>query len=283
MRHAFFRALLIFVLSTTSQVNGGAAQSFGESSEIGEEVDLELVLAVDISGSVDNFEAQTQREGYIKAITHPSVIEAIQSAFNGKIAVTYVEWADAYLQSQLVGWHVISDEASAALFAAALVEQPLARGFRTSISHAIDFSADLFANNGYAGMRRVIDISGDGPNNRGRPLALAREDAISKGITINGLPILNDRPQPWGPMGTPKDMKLDLYYSDYVIGGPGAFSVPAESFEDFRAAILSKLIREIANAPTNNTGSFADATPGDNLRSRGERSGSFTPIIQSLR
>ncbi len=279
MRHAFCRAFFFSVLFVFYEVGATIAQDFSDPAEPGEEVDLELVLAVDISGSVDNFEAQTQREGYIAAITHPSVIEAIQSTFNGKIAVTYVEWADAYLQDQLVGWHVVSDEASAAAFAAALNSQPLARGFRTSISHAIDFSADLFANNGFAGMRKVIDISGDGPNNRGRPLALAREEAISKGITINGLPILNDRPQPWGPMGTPKDMKLNLYFDDRVIGGPGAFSVPAESFEDFRAAILSKLIREIANAPNTGSGSFANAGSGHNSEPRGDRS---DPVVQAL-
>jgi hypothetical protein len=261
MKYIFYLAIALFVLIFDGHDRTAIAQDPFASSEDGEDVDLELVLAVDISGSVDNFEAETQREGYIAAIIHPSVIEAIQSTFHGKIAVTYVEWADAYLQNQLVGWYVVSDQASADRFAAALTAQPLARGFRTSISHAIDYSADLFTDNGYAGVRRVIDISGDGPNNRGRPLALAREEAVSTGITINGLPILNDRPQPWGPMGTPKDMKLDLYYDDYVIGGPGAFSVPAESFEDFRAAILSKLIREIANAPAQEMQSFAYAEP----------------------
>ena len=255
-----FRLTFIVLIVHSVIAHGAVHAQIDQPVEQGEEVDLELVLAVDISGSVDNFEAQTQRQGYIDAITHPTVIQAIQSTFHGKIAVTYVEWADAYLQNQLVGWQLISDEASAEAFAATLEQQPLARGFRTSISHAIDFSADLFANNNYAGMRKVIDISGDGPNNRGRPLTIAREEALSKGITINGLPILNDRPQPWGPMGTPKDMKLDLYYNDYVIGGPGAFAVPAENFEDFRAAILSKLIREIVNAPLYDGRDFADAS-----------------------
>ncbi len=218
-------------------------------AQTGEEVDLELVLAVDISGSVDAFEGQQQRTGYITAITHPSVINAIKSSYLGKIAVTYVEWADAYHQEQLVDWMVVSDEASARIFAAALASKPIQRGYRTSISHAIDFSTSLFDTNNYTGLRRVIDISGDGRNNRGRPLSQARTQAMARGITINGLPILNDRPQPWGPMGTPMDVQLDLYYNDNVIGGTGAFVVVAEGFEAFRDAILSKLVREIADRP----------------------------------
>lgn len=212
----------------------------------GEEVDLELVLAVDISFSVDFVEARTQREGYGAALMHPSVLSAIKSGFLGKIAVTYVEWADSYEQIQLVDWMVISDEKSAATFVAVLEAQPLNRGYRTSISHAIDFSAALFEENGYQGLRHVIDVSGDGPHNQGRPLSEARAAALDRGITINGLPILNDRVQPWG-FGTPKQEKLDLYYSENVIGGPGAFMVSAEGFEDFRSAILSKLMREIAD------------------------------------
>ena len=214
----------------------------------GEEVDLELVLAVDISCSVDRFEAQTQRDGYIAAITHPSVLAAIRSGFLGRIAVTYVEWADAYYQNQLVDWAVIEDEASANAFAAQLAAGPLNRAYYTSISHAIDFATVLFDTNGYAGLRQVIDISGDGRHNQGRSLAAARAEALSRGITINGLPILNDRPQPIGTP-TPMEMKLDAYYQDNVIGGPGAFMVAAEDFEAFREAILSKLIREIAAAP----------------------------------
>ena len=221
---------------------------FTPSDEEGEDVDLELVLAVDISFSVDAFEARTQREGYMAALTHPSVLSAIESGFLGKIAVTYVEWADSYYQNQIVDWMVISDEQSAHAFAMRLSEVPINRAYFTSISHAIDHASSLFPKNGYRGTRKVIDISGDGMQNQGRPLADARQAAIDQGIVINGLPILNDRPQPIGVM-TPKDMNLDLYFEDKVIGGPGAFLVAAEDFDDFRSAILSKLIREIAAAP----------------------------------
>jgi len=211
----------------------------------GEDVDLELVLAVDISYSVDSVEARTQRDGYSAALMHPSVLAAIQAGYQGRIAVTYVEWADTFEQTQLVDWMVISDEQSAKAFVAALGARPFHRGYRTSISQAIDYSAALFDGNGFHSLRQVIDISGDGPHNRGRPLAAARAAALARGITINGLPILNDRIQPWG-FGTPREENLDVYYSENVIGGPGAFMIAAESFEDFRAAILSKLIREIA-------------------------------------
>jgi hypothetical protein len=258
--------LAFFSLLTTSLTS---AQDFDAESpdfnigpqEAGEDVDLELVLAVDISFSVDGVEARMQREGYISAISHPSVLAAIESGFLGKIAVTYVEWADAYYQNQLVHWSVVSDEESAMIFAGQLAGQPLNRAYYTSISHAIDFSTSLFEGNGYVGLRKVIDISGDGPHNQGRRLSDARREALDKGITINGLPILNDRPQPWGIMSTPRDMQLDLYYSDYVIGGPGAFFVTAEDFVVFRSAILSKLIREIANVPTSDISKFATVMP----------------------
>ena len=225
----------------------------------GEEVDLELVLAVDISYSVDAFEARTQRDGYIAAMTNEAVLNAIASGFLGKIAVTYVEWADSVYQNQLVDWMVISDAQSAQVFADRLNAVPLNRAYYTSISHAIDYSVDLFDQNDYEGLRKVIDISGDGVHNQGRPLAVARQTAIDKGIIINGLPILNDRPQPVG-IATPKDLQLDLYYQDNVIGGPGAFIVAAEDFNDFRNAILSKLIREIADldhTPAIGRGDFA--------------------------
>jgi len=227
----------------------------------GEEVDLELVLAVDISYSVDAFEARTQRDGYISALTNEAVLNAIASGFLGKIAVTYVEWADSVYQNQLVDWMIISDAESAQVFADRLNAVPLNRAYYTSISHAIDYSADLFEKNDYEGLRKVIDISGDGVHNQGRSLAAARQTALDKGIIINGLPILNDRPQPVG-IATPVDLQLDLYYEDNVIGGPGAFIVAAEDFNDFRSAILSKLIREIADldyTPASGLNDFAQA------------------------
>jgi hypothetical protein len=208
-------------------------------------VDLELVLAVDISGSVDETEAQLQREGYIAALRHPHVIEAIQGGMFGSIALIYVEWAGDYYQRTMLDWTLIEDAAGAHGFADALAETPLMTAHWTSISGAIDYAAGLFENNGFEGFRRVIDVSGDGYNNRGRPAEHARDDAVAQGITINGLPIVNDRPNPWGG-SPPKD--LDLYYEQRVIGGPGAFIVVAEDYTAFASAILSKLLLEIAGA-----------------------------------
>lgn len=214
------------------------------SQEAGTPVDLELVLAVDVSGSVDKVEARLQRQGYVAAMAHPRVIEAIEYGSLGRIAVTYVEWANELHHEVVVDWTLVSDTASAETFAAALSEAPLATARWTSISGAIDNGAGLFEGNGFRGTRRVIDVSGDGYNNRGRPVTGARDDAVARGITINGLPIVNERPNPWGG---PPARDLDLYYQDHVIGGPGAFMIVAESFDDFASAILSKLILEIAD------------------------------------
>jgi hypothetical protein len=206
-------------------------------------VDLELVLAVDISGSVDEVEAQLQREGYIAALRHPDVVEAIQNGMLGRVALAYVEWAGDHYQRTMLEWTVIEDAAGASAFADALLETPLMTAHWTSLSAAIDYAAPLFRNNDIEGLRRVIDISGDGYNNRGRPVQLARDQAVADGITINGLPIVNERPNPWG--GRPP-ADLDRYYEQLVIGGPGAFIVVAEDYTDFAAAILSKLLLEIA-------------------------------------
>ncbi|WP_207462438.1 DUF1194 domain-containing protein [Azospirillum sp. SYSU D00513] len=208
-------------------------------------VDLELVLAVDISGSVDPEEARLQREGYVGALLDAKVIGAIGSGPLGRIAATYVEWAGDHYQRSVVGWTLLEDADSVRAFASAIAESPIDTAQWTSISAAIDYSAGLFAGNGYEGTRRVIDVSGDGENNRGRPVEMARDAAVAEGITINGLPILNDRPNPWG--GLPP-VNLDRYYEERVIGGPGAFIVPATGFDAFAEAILSKLLLEIAGA-----------------------------------
>ena len=206
-------------------------------------VDLELVLAVDISGSIDPDEAALQRRGYVEVLASPEVMDAIRSGTMGRIAVAYVEWAGPDNQSVVLPWQEIGDEAAARAFANALAEAPLNSARWTAVGAAIDFAVPLFENNGFEGMRRVIDISGDGYTNRGRPAAQARDAAVAAGITINGLPILNDRPNPWGG---PPTVGLDAYFESDVIGGPGAFSIPAQDFGDFGRAILAKLIREIA-------------------------------------
>ena len=206
-------------------------------------VDLELVLAVDMSGSIDREEATLQRQGYLAALVHPKVIDAIRSGPSGRIAVIYVEWAGERYQRTVVDWGLIDGEQSAQTFAAALAAAPILTERWTSISAGIDYAVGMLENNDFVGARRVIDVSGDGYNNSGRPVTAARDEAVAKGVTINGLPILNDKP---GPGGWPPAADLDKYYEANVIGGPGAFIVPAESFETFAQAILSKMILEIA-------------------------------------
>jgi len=223
---------LVFSLGTAS---AGAAER---------QVDLELVLAADISGSMDLEEAALQRQGFANAIRHPEVIEAIRRGQFGRIAVTYMEWAGDRYQSTLVGWTEIADAASANTFAEAVERPPVRTALWTSISGAIVYAARGFEDNGYRGLRRVIDISGDGPNNRGLFVVEARDYAVAEGIVINGLPIINGRP---GRYGLPPLPNLDLYYEDCVIGGFGSFVVVANGFRDFARAILRKLLLEIAN------------------------------------
>lgn len=206
-------------------------------------VDLELVLAVDISGSIDADEARLQRDGYVAALTDPEVIETIRRGTLGRIAVTYVEWAGADTVQTIADWMLIEDNASARRFAAAIAKAPLQTALWTSISNVIEYALPRFGGNGFEGTRRVIDISGDGPNNQGGPVVKRRDLAAAAGVTINGLPIVNDRASPFGWPALPD---LDLYYANCVIGGPGAFYVVANSFKDFARAIRKKLILEIA-------------------------------------
>ena len=209
-------------------------------------VDLELVLAVDVSYSVDADEARLQREGYFAALRHPRVLQAVSSGPHRAIAVTYVEWAGSFYQRVVADWTVLRDAASIENFIARIAAVQQQPASRTSISGAIDFSARLFDDNGYEGTRLVIDVSGDGRNNHGRPARDARDAAVAKGITINGLPILSGNEN----FGRPAEYGLGEHYSEEVIGGPGAFVIPAESFANFTSAILSKLVREIAGTPT---------------------------------
>jgi hypothetical protein len=210
------------------------------------EVDLQLVLAADVSGSMDLEEATLQRRGFANALRHPEILEAIRRGPLGRIAVTYVEWAGDQLQSTLVDWTEISDSASAEAFAAAVEQPPVRTALWTSISGAIFFGLRRFAESEYRSDRRVLDISGDGPNNKGLPVDTARDHAVAEGITINGLPIVNDRPSRFGLPPLPN---LDLYYEDCVIGGFGSFVVVADGFRDFARAILRKMLLEIAGTP----------------------------------
>jgi len=210
-----------------------------------EAVDVLLVLAVDVSRSVDEDEARLQREGYRAAMTDPKVMEAVQGGMIGAIGVTYVEWSGAEFQRQLLPWKRIATPRDAESWASALAEAPRASLSWTSISNAITFSARMLAEAPFEGMRQVIDISGDGVNNSGPPVEGARDAVVAQGIVINGLPIMNDRPT----FGRRPALPLDRYYAEAVIGGPGAFVVAAEDFESFGAAVRRKLIREIAGLP----------------------------------
>ena len=209
-------------------------------------VDLELVLAVDVSGSVDEVEGRLQRMGYVNAFRSPAVLRAIQSGRRKSIAVTYMEWAGFDFQRVVVGWKRIHDGASAEAFAYLLSQAPIGVGPYTSISGAIEFALPLFENNGFTSERRTIDISGDGPNNSGDYVTNARDRAVRAGVTINGLPIVNNRPSPWGRMPMPN---LDLYYRKCVIGGRRSFLVVANDFKSFGRAIRRKLILEIVGLP----------------------------------
>lgn len=210
------------------------------------EVDLELVLAVDVSRSVDDQEFELQRRGYARAFTHPTVIRAIQANPLRKIAVAFVEWSGAEFQKTVVPWTEIADAESGALFADRVLEAPRSFWGWTSISGAIDHSVGMFGQ-AYRGRRKVIDVSGDGINNSGRPAFVARDEAVAKGIVINGLVIMNDNPTPggFGQRALPQP-PLDEFYRDQVIGGPGAFVIAVDDFESFAFAIVNKLIKEIA-------------------------------------
>jgi hypothetical protein len=208
-------------------------------------VDLELILAVDVSRSMDTDEQQLQRDGYVAALTDPAVVDAITQGARGRIALSYVEWAGPDTQYKVVDWRAIDGPASAKAFAAALAQAPIQRFRGTSISNSLVFLAPQFDGNGYQAARRVIDVSGDGPNNMGIPIELAREPVVNAGITINGLPIMIKRPEGFAAIPN-----LDVYYEDCVIGGSGAFTVVVHSTDQFAEAIRRKLVLEIAgNAP----------------------------------
>ena len=205
-------------------------------------VDVELVLAVDVSYSMDMDELAVQREGYAQAIVSKEFLQALKALPNGKVAVTYFEWAATSDQKIIIPWRVIDGPETADAVADEIMKTPIRRASRTSISGAINFAMPLFDENPYKGLRRVIDISGDGPNNNGTPVTLARDAALEKGIIINGLPIMVKEPT----YSTMDIDNLDWYYEDCVIGGPGSFVVAIKDREKFKEAIRSKLLLEVA-------------------------------------
>jgi len=205
-------------------------------------VDVELILAVDVSYSMDMDELAIQREGYAQAIVSKEFLQALKSLPNGKIAITYFEWAASSDQKIIIPWRLIDGPESADAVADEILKTPIRRASRTSISGAIYFAMPLFDEDPYRGLRRVIDISGDGPNNDGLPIIGAREEALSKGIVINGLPIMVKEPS----YSTVDIDNLDWYYEDCVIGGPGSFVVVIKDREKFKEAIRAKLLLEVA-------------------------------------
>jgi Protein of unknown function (DUF1194) len=205
-------------------------------------VDVELVIAVDISYSMDPDEQALQREGYVFALTSKEFLQALRQGAHGKIAVTYFEWAGQSDQKIVMPWRVIDGPESADAVAAEISRAPYRRASRTSISGALRFGKPLFDDSGYKGLRRVIDVSGDGANNAGPPVELIRDDVLAAGITINGLPIMLKRPY----AGSVDIENLDEYYEDCVIGGPGSFVIPIREREKFIEATRTKLVLEIA-------------------------------------
>ena len=205
-------------------------------------VDVELVIAVDVSYSMDPDEQSLQREGYVLALTSKEFLQALRQGAHGKIAITYFEWAGQSDQKILMPWRVIDGPESADAVAAEISRAPYRRASRTSISGALRFAKPLFDDSGYRGLRRVIDVSGDGANNAGPLVELTRDDVLAAGITINGLPIMLKRPY----SGTMDIENLDEYYEDCVIGGPGAFVIPIREREKFIEATRTKLVLEIA-------------------------------------
>lgn len=226
-------------VANTAALNSGYRLVAGSEQP---SVDVELVLAVDVSYSMDPGELLLQREGYAEAIVSNEFLQALKAGPNRRLALVYVEWSGPNDQKIIVPWRLIDSHESAAAVAAEIAKAPVRMGSRTSISGAINFALPLFDADPYRGLRRVIDVSGDGVNNDGSPVTIARDAALARGITINGLPIMLE-----GRLPSQMDIDdLDLYYEDCVIGGSGSFMVTIRSRDGFKEAIRTKLVLEVA-------------------------------------
>lgn len=226
-------------------------------------VDAEVILGVDISWSMDEEEQRLQRGGYVAGLTSPQFLAALSSGETGKIALAYMEWAGAQDQQVMMDWTLIDSPQAAQAFAEKLAALPYRRARYTSLSGAIDRAVRLYENNGFSGTRLVLDISGDGPNNNGRLVTAARDDALAKGVVINGLPLLI-RPSRSGYMDIDN---LDEYYSHCVIGGPGSFMIPVRDRKAFVDATRSKLVQEIAGLPVGREADYVIKAAGSPLPS----------------
>jgi hypothetical protein len=236
----------------------GTQAKFADEGANAELVDVELVLGTDISYSMDLNELAVQREGYADAIISSEFLQALKSGRYGKVAITYFEWAASNDQKLIIPWRLIEGPESAGAISDEIRSIPVRRASRTSISGAINFAVPLFDSNTYRGVRRVIDISGDGPNNNGEPVQIAREAALQKGIVINGLPIMVREPS----YSTMDIEHLDWYYEDCVIGGSGSFVVPIKGKDQFKEAIRTKLVLEVAGRePADRIVHVADKEP----------------------
>jgi hypothetical protein len=249
MRRARLAAVALAVAGTmlvgpadAPWITDAGAQGRPPARAVEANVDVELVIAVDVSYSMDPDEQVLQREGYIIGLTSQEFLDALHQGMHGKIAITYFEWAGAGDQKIIVPWRLIDGPASARAFADEIAQAPYRRAYRTSISGALRFAQPLFEGSGFRGLRRVIDVSGDGANNQGLPVTLVRDEVLERGITINGLPILLKRPS----AATMDIDNLDVYYEDCVVGGPGAFMIPIKERDQFREATRTKLVLEIA-------------------------------------
>ena len=246
----FFAAAAIggLALAATMLITGGpviegaVAQVRGKPSAA-TDVDVELVIAVDVSYSMDPDEQALQREGYILGLNSPEFLNALQQGAHGKIAITYFEWAGAADQKVVVPWRLVDGPATAKAFTDEIAAAPYRRAYRTSISGALHFALPLFEKSGFHGLRRVIDVSGDGVNNQGDVVTIVRDAVLERGITINGLPILLKPPS----FATMDIEDPDIYYEDCVIGGPGAFVIAIRRPDQFREATRTKLVQEIAS------------------------------------
>lgn len=237
------RAVRTFVIAALMATTGWT------SSHAAERVDLLLVLAADVSGSMDESKFELQRLGYAAAFSNPRVIEAIRAGAAGRIAVAFIEWSGILQQRTVIDWTVISNGETAHQLGDRIMETPRAFARNsTSISAGIDFAMIQLDRAPYEARRRVIDVSGDGDNNSGRDVATARDEAVAKGVTINGLVILTETPTRWNSDHTNPPGGLASYYRNNVIGGPGAFVMVAENFNSFGDVLVKKLISEIARA-----------------------------------
>ncbi|MCV2869829.1 DUF1194 domain-containing protein [Defluviimonas sp. WL0002] len=235
------------------------AITLGGTPSKAEQVDLELLLLVDVSRSMSSDELKIQREGYARALTSDSVAAALGRTLTGRIALAYVEWAGENRHTVLHDWTRIDGRADLERFAATLLQSRSITQSRTSITSALRFGAFMLDTNEFDGLRRVIDISGDGPNNQGGLVTEARDEALAEGIIINGLPLMTR--DIWGERWRLED--LDVYYTRCVIGGPGSFVVPVREWRDFTAAVTRKLVLEIAGGPTERLYAVQAAAPYD--------------------